>query len=332
MSKESRPSFTHKWGNGGAITAPTNTKIDTGWVVEKPPYQTWNWMENRQDQALAYLMQQGVPEWDATIEYQNGSSFVTYSGIVYKSIQTGTNQNPSTATAYWAVAFDAYGAATTAENNAKTYADGLVVGVWNERGNFDASGGAYPSTGGSGSAGAIKKGDAWRISVAGTLPTGVVVNISDTVRALVNSPGQTQANWAVLEGNLGYTPENTSNKATDFSTVNDTLYPTVKAVNDRQRQLYNVQSGTSYTVVASDFDCRTILKTTNSSTVTITFPTPASLGLTTGDALTLRQSGTGTLTLAFSGSTYEGNATFTSQYEGKIIVASGSTTWDIFGA
>lgn len=32
---------------------------------------------------------------------------------------------------------------------------------------------------------------------------------------------------------LGFTPENVANKATDFTTVNDTLYPSVKAVNDK---------------------------------------------------------------------------------------------------
>lgn len=32
---------------------------------------------------------------------------------------------------------------------------------------------------------------------------------------------------------LGFTPENVSNKATDFTTVNDTLYPSVEAVNEQ---------------------------------------------------------------------------------------------------
>lgn len=82
-----------------------------------------------------------------------------------------------------------------------------TVGLWDDRGNFDASGGAYPSSGGSGTAGSINKGDIWTISVAGTLPTGQVVEIGDTVRALVNTPGNTQANWAIAQNNIGYTPE-----------------------------------------------------------------------------------------------------------------------------
>lgn len=83
------------------------------------------------------------------------------------------------------------------------YADSLVVGLLDDRGNHDASGNVFPSTGGSGSAGAILKGDIWTISVGGILG-GVVVTAGDMVRALVDTPGQTAGNWAVSETNIGY--------------------------------------------------------------------------------------------------------------------------------
>ena len=96
-------------------------------------------------------------------------------------------------------------------NNAvKTYVDGIVVGLWDDRGSFSAAGGSYPSTGGSGTAGAILKGDIWTISVAGTLPTGQVVELGDTVRALTDSPGNTQSNWAIQQNNIGYVPANST--------------------------------------------------------------------------------------------------------------------------
>lgn len=79
---------------------------------------------------------------------------------------------------------------------AKAYADALVAGLWDDRGNHDASGGAFPSTGGSGASGVIKKGNIWTISVGGTL-AGAAVNVGDTVRALVDGPEQTAANWAI---------------------------------------------------------------------------------------------------------------------------------------
>jgi hypothetical protein len=43
----------------------------------------------------------------------------------------------------------------------------------------------------------------------------------------------TQAALNGKENSLGFTPENVANKATTFGTINDTLYPSTKAVNDR---------------------------------------------------------------------------------------------------
>jgi hypothetical protein len=121
-----------------------------------------------------------------------------------------------------------------AENNAKAYADGLVVGLWDDRGDYDASVNAYPSSGGSGAAGAIKKGDAWTVSVAGTLPGARVVEIGDVVRALVDTPGTTAANWGITQNNIGYTAENTANKVTSVSGAStDTQYPSAKLVYDQ---------------------------------------------------------------------------------------------------
>ena len=126
---------------------------------------------------------------------------------------------------------------TTAQSaSTKNYVDvsiaSAVIGLWDDRGNFSALGGAYPSTGGSGTAGAILKGDIWTISVAGTLPTGQVVNVGDTVRALIDTPANLQANWAIGENNIGYVPENQANKQNSL-VVDGTgvKYPTVDATN-----------------------------------------------------------------------------------------------------
>lgn len=96
-----------------------------------------------------------------------------------------------------------------------TYVDNeisaAVVGLLDDRGNYDASSNLFPSTGGSGILGAILKGDLWTISVAGILG-GANVTAGDVVRALVDSPAQTASNWAVTENNIGYVPENNANK------------------------------------------------------------------------------------------------------------------------
>lgn len=95
----------------------------------------------------------------------------------------------------------------------KTYVDNATTGLLNDRGNWSGATGTYPNTGGSGTSGAIKKGDTYYINVAGNLG-GVVVNVGDSVRAMANAPGQTAANWNILEGNVGYVPENAANKDT----------------------------------------------------------------------------------------------------------------------
>lgn len=90
---------------------------------------------------------------------------------------------------------------TTALNAAKAYADSLVVGLWDDRGNYNASVNTFPASGGSGSAGAVLKGDIWTITVAGTLG-GTAVSVGQTVRATVDTPGQTAGNWAISVAGL----------------------------------------------------------------------------------------------------------------------------------
>jgi hypothetical protein len=143
----------------------------------------------------------------------------------------GADPVGSAAAAQAAAEATAAGYAATAQANAESYADGLVVGLWDDRGSYNASGNVFPSSGGSGTAGAILKGDLWTISVAGTLG-GHPVTAGDTVRALVDSPGSTDANWAIAENNIGYVPENIANKDTDgtLAANSDTKYASQKAV------------------------------------------------------------------------------------------------------
>jgi hypothetical protein len=79
------------------------------------------------------------------------------------------------------------------------YADSLVVGLWDDRGSYDASVNVFPSTGGSGPAGTILKGDIWTISVGGVLG-GTTVIPGQTVRALFDSPEQVGGDWAISVG------------------------------------------------------------------------------------------------------------------------------------
>jgi hypothetical protein len=100
------------------------------------------------------------------------------------------------------------------QNAVKTYVDGAVTGLLDDRGNWDASVNYFPqnpTASGSGISGAIVKGDLWYISVAGTLG-GSSASVGASVRSLADSPGQTSSNWSILNVGVGYIPENVANK------------------------------------------------------------------------------------------------------------------------
>jgi hypothetical protein len=96
--------MTDLWASAGDVVAPDPTKVRAGWGVEVVPRQWWNWFENRQDNNLAYMLQKGIPEWDATTQYIINKSYVQRNGIVYKATATSTNSDPVALTS-WIKAF-----------------------------------------------------------------------------------------------------------------------------------------------------------------------------------------------------------------------------------
>jgi len=126
MPKIVKPDLTYQWASaaGGGSVAPSSGKIQTGHIVEKPNYEYMNWLQNRQDTSIAYTFQMGVPEWDSLVEYQyhaNYKSYVQRNGLVYRALQVGTNKDPATEAAYWALAFDNSGSAATVQTNLNTH-------------------------------------------------------------------------------------------------------------------------------------------------------------------------------------------------------------------
>ncbi|MCO6149052.1 hypothetical protein [Flavobacterium sp. NRK1] len=87
---------------------------------------------------------------------------------------------------------------TSAEHLArKDYVDALVTGIVRLAGDWDASGGTYPTTG-TGSGGAVRRGDSYIVSVEGAI-NGSFYGVGDSFYSKVNSPGQTPSNWARFE-------------------------------------------------------------------------------------------------------------------------------------
>lgn len=113
MAEILKPDFSNGlWSSGGANVAPSSVKIQTGWTSEVPPFQWENYLQNRQDQAIAHILQHGISQWDALTEYQANKSYVQGSdGKIYRSIQTNTGQNPvsDSSNIYWQVGFEAQG-------------------------------------------------------------------------------------------------------------------------------------------------------------------------------------------------------------------------------
>lgn len=98
----------------------------------------------------------------------------------------------------------------------------------------DVTTGLFPSNGGTGPAGAIKKGNSWVVTAAsaGTQIDGVDVENGDTIVALVDDPGQDAGSWLFMQGNIGYTAENSANKSQSLNAPSSVQYPSTQAVRD----------------------------------------------------------------------------------------------------
>lgn len=127
MSEILKPSnLSLTWASAGDILDPGNTKYATGWQVEIPPRQWFNFLDNRQDEAIAHINQHGIATWDAGTEYQADKSYVqgTTNGTIYRCVQTHTNQDPEldVGNVYWITAF-----ASAGDFYTKTETDGLYL-------------------------------------------------------------------------------------------------------------------------------------------------------------------------------------------------------------
>lgn len=100
------------WASTGTKVDPGVTKTNIGWVVQLPPYEYQNWVDNRQDVAIAHFNQHGIPEWDVNTEYQGNLSYTQGSnGLIYKCISTHTGLDPINPnnSLSWVRAFEDYG-------------------------------------------------------------------------------------------------------------------------------------------------------------------------------------------------------------------------------
>lgn len=97
------------WASAGDVLNPGDTKYSTGWAVEVPPRQWENYIQNKQDQAIAHFNQHGVSVWDSVSQYLASKSYVQgpTTGAIYRAKVDNVAQNPEldTAHTYWSIAF-----------------------------------------------------------------------------------------------------------------------------------------------------------------------------------------------------------------------------------
>ena len=115
------------------------------------------------------------------------------------NITTNTTNITANATAITAEATARTTGDATTLTSAKSYADGLVLSAIKAAGDWDASAGTYPTTG-TGTSGAILRGDMYNVIVGGTIG-GIYRDIGDAFYANRNAPGQTAAYWSRFESN-----------------------------------------------------------------------------------------------------------------------------------
>lgn len=96
------------WASNGDVAVPSSEKVEIGHIVEKPKKEIVNWIENRQDQFMAYLNQVGVSEWDSKTTYKANISFVNRSGTVYKAKSQNIDKDPTLNQDIWEISWATY--------------------------------------------------------------------------------------------------------------------------------------------------------------------------------------------------------------------------------
>jgi len=267
MAKYTKPDMTYVWASGGSKTAPSNVKIQTGWIVEKPEFEKMNWVQNRQDGSLAYLFQMGVPEWDSAVEYQYSATYRSYvqrNGLVYKALQVGTNKDPASEAAYWTIAFDDKGAAATVQTNLNTHITnyGTLAGLTNAataRTNLDVYSKAEA---------AEKNGDATKLFSVANGTTGYeAVNYSQLITKAPVA-GNAAQEFAVATATTGNSAVNKTQFDAKTGQATDTVAGIVEICTDAE-----LLAGASDAVVATPLKLRLGFAASFATNGYISFPT-----------------------------------------------------------
>lgn len=103
MQKLTKPNnYGTLWAQNGS-RQEVDAKQPVGWQVEIPLVEVMNGLQYRQDYAIGYLLQNGVPDYDNNSTYYSGQ-ISNVDGVLYKAKQQSQGVNPTTGSqkdAYW---------------------------------------------------------------------------------------------------------------------------------------------------------------------------------------------------------------------------------------
>ena len=112
----SKPGVFAPWASSAApgdISTPLTGQQAAGFTptIAAPPYQWMNWVLNWLGQVSSYLMERGVPDYDATQQYVQGDTVQLYGGGAVPTVYQYINTSPATGvppllpanSAYWQV-------------------------------------------------------------------------------------------------------------------------------------------------------------------------------------------------------------------------------------
>jgi hypothetical protein len=105
----SKPSLSETWAStptAGDVQEPADGIKLSGWTADShcPPYQWFNWLLNKLDTGVRYLLARGIPDYDVLETYSVGDRVQASDGQTYKCIQANTPaaaKSPATQRAYW---------------------------------------------------------------------------------------------------------------------------------------------------------------------------------------------------------------------------------------
>lgn len=95
MQKLNKPTnYNTFWSQNGS-RVEVDSKQPIGWEVEIPKREVMNGLQYRQDYAIGYLLQNGVPDYDANSTYYTGQ-ISNLSGVLYKAKRQVQGISPTT--------------------------------------------------------------------------------------------------------------------------------------------------------------------------------------------------------------------------------------------